>query len=158
MADLKQSPICAGPTRPTGNDGWYGNDDVAICCSPSCWRSLARGVREAVITLNANFDSGSLCLVASSACDDGVGGGASSVSGNTVTLVGRDNFNNSEWKWIYFQANGVNNQQVKFQIGDDFDTGGASLNNHRMVYSYDQVNWIFFDNNARNSRKSVHVQ
>ena len=68
-----------------------------------------------------------------------------------MTLVGRDNFNNNEWKWIYFQASGVNNQLVNFQIGDDFDTGGASLNNHRMVYSYDQVNWNFFDNNARNS-------
>ena len=79
---------------------------------------------------------------------------ASSVSGNTVTLIGRDNFNNGEWKWIYFQANGVNGQQVTFDIGDDFDTGGNSLNNHRMVYSYDQTNWTFFDNNAHSSAQS----
>ena len=36
-----------------------------------------------------------------------------------------------------------------FQTGDDFDTGGGSLNNHRMMYSYDQTNWLFFDNNNR---------
>ena len=106
----------------------------------------------AAITLNANFDSGSLCLVPSGACDDT--GTASSVSGNTVTLVGRDNFNNGEWKWIYFQASGVNAQQVTFQIGDDFATGGSSLNNHRFVYSYDQTNWSFFDNNARSAAQS----
>src|SRR5262245_31032918 len=68
----------------------------------------------AAITLDANFDSGSLCLVPSAACDDT--GVASSVSGNTVTLVGRDNFNNGSWKWIYFRANGVNNQLVNFEI------------------------------------------
>jgi hypothetical protein len=112
------------------------------------WTPTAR----AVTTLNANFDSASLCLVASSACDDA--GVASTVSGNTVTLVGRDNFNNNEWKWIYFQASGVNGQTVTFNIGDDFDTGGASLNNHRMVYSYDQTNWSFFDNNARIAAQS----
>jgi hypothetical protein len=122
---------------------------LAILATFACAR-----VSQAVITLNANFDSGSLCLVVSSACDDGLGGSASSVSGNMVTLVGRDNFNNNEWKWLYFRANGVLNQQVNFQIGDDFDTGGASLNNHRMVYSYDQVNWNFFDNNARNSSQA----
>ena len=106
----------------------------------------------AVITLNGNFDSGSICLVASAACDDS--GVASSVSGNTVTLTGRDNFNNGEWKWLYFQANGVNGQQVTFNIGDDFDTGASSLNNQRMVYSYDQTNWSFFDNNSHISAQS----
>ena len=101
----------------------------------------------AVITLNANFDSGGLCLTPSNACDDN--GEASTVSGNMVTLTGRDNFNPGTWKWIYFQANGVNGQQVAFDIGDDFATGGSSLNNHQMMYSYDQTNWQFFDNNER---------
>ena len=99
------------------------------------------------ITLDAEFDSGSLCLVASSACDDA--GVASSVSGNTVALVGRDSFNNDQWKWMYFRATGVGGQQVVFEIGDDFATGGSSLNNHRMVYSYDAVSWAFFDENFR---------
>ena len=99
----------------------------------------------------------SLCLVASSACDDS--GVASSVSGNTVTLIGRDNFNNSEWKWIYFQADGVNGQQVTFKIGDDFNTGGSSLNNHRMVYSYDQKNWsLFRQQRPHLGSEQIHVQ
>jgi hypothetical protein len=120
---------------------------VVICAAMAAAPSSAFGV----ITLDASFDSASLCLVASSACDDGTAGGASTISGNTVTLVGRDNFNNNSWKWLYFRADGVNGQQVTFNIGDDFATGGSSLNNHQMMYSYDQVNWQFFDNNDRDS-------
>ena len=101
------------------------------------------------ITLDANFDSGSLCLIASDACDDN--GVASSVSGNIVTLIGRDNFNAGDWKWLYFRASGVAGQAVQFRIGDDFSTGGSNLNNHAMVYSYDQETWRFFDNNQRQS-------
>lgn len=104
------------------------------------------GFAVAAITLEANFDSGSLCVVASAACDDA--GVASSVDGSTVTLVGRDNFNQSQWKWIYFRAAGVNGRLVTFEIGDDFATGGSSLANHRMMYSYDQLSWEFFDENS----------
>ena len=39
---------------------------------------------------------------------------------------------------MYFQANGVNGQQVTFNTGEDFNTGGNSLNNHHMMYSYDR--------------------
>ena len=46
-------------------------------------------------------------------------------------------------------SNGVLEIQVTFEIGDDFATGATSLNDHRMVYSYDQQNWSFFDNNFR---------
>lgn len=99
----------------------------------------------AVITLDANFDSGSACLVGSAACDDT--GVPSSVNGNTVTLTGRDNFSNGEWKWMYFRASGVNGQLVNFEIGNDFDTGGSNLADHEFVYSYDQQTWHFFDNN-----------
>jgi hypothetical protein len=99
----------------------------------------------AAITLSANFDSASLCLVGSSACDDS--GVPSSVSGNSVSLVGRDNFNNNDWKWIYFRAAGVSGQLVNFEIGSDFETGSSNLAGHKFVYSYDQQNWSFFDNN-----------
>jgi hypothetical protein len=101
----------------------------------------------AAITLYADFDSGSLCLAPSAACDDS--GAASSVSGNLVTLIGRDNFNDGQWKWFYFRAAGVSGEQVTFEIGDDFNTGASSLSNHRMVYSYDQEHWQFFDQNFR---------
>lgn len=109
----------------------------------------------AAITLDADFDSGSLCLIASNACDDN--GVPSSVSGSTVTLVGRDNFNPGNWKWVYFRASGVTGQTVQFRIGDDFTTGGSNLNNHSMVYSYDQANWFFFDNNERQASLDRYV-
>lgn len=99
----------------------------------------------AAITLDADFDSGSLCLSVSSACDDA--GVASSVNGNILSLVGRDNFNNNQWKWIYFRASGVGGQSVNFEIGDDFSVGSSSLLGHKFVYSYDQQSWSFFDNN-----------
>lgn len=112
---------------------------ATITAAAACFPCLA------AIMLDAEFDSGSLCLVASSACDDA--GIASSVSGNTVSLVGRDNFNNSQWKWVYFRASGVSGQLVNFEIGDDFSVGNSSLLGHKFVYSYDQQNWSFFDNN-----------
>ncbi len=92
-----------------------------------------------VILLDGDFDSGSLD-------EDNT-----SVSGSFVTLAGRDNHNPGDWKWLYFTADGVNGQQVTFQIGDNFDTGGGSLVGHKMVYSYDQENWSFFENNVRNA-------
>jgi hypothetical protein len=98
-----------------------------------------------VIVLDADFDSGSL--------DEG----NSSVSGNFVSLSGRDNYNTGDWKWLYFSAEGVAGQQVTFQIGDNFNTGGASLIGHKMVYSYDQENWFFFDNNVRNAVQDTYT-
>lgn len=93
----------------------------------------------AQITLDADFDHGSL--------DEA----NSSVAGSFVSLAGRDNHNPGRWKWLYFSADGVNGLTPTFQIDDDFVTGGANLNAHEMVYSYDQENWTFFDNNVRNS-------
>ncbi|MGD9634018.1 MAG: M14-type cytosolic carboxypeptidase [Pirellulales bacterium] len=109
---------------------------IAAVSTPHC---------AAAIALDADFDSGSLCLAPSGACDDA--GVASSVSGNNVSLVGRDNFSNNQWKWIYFRAAGVGGQTVNFEIGDDFDVGSSSLVGHKFVYSYDQEHWTFFDNN-----------
>ena len=89
----------------------------------------------AVITLDADFDHGSL--------DEA----NSSVVGNTVLLAGRDNYNTGTWKWIHFKASGVNGLTPTFDIDNDFASGSSKLNNHEMVYSYDQENWFFFDNN-----------
>ena len=93
----------------------------------------------AQITLDADFDHGSLDEV------------NSSVAGSFVSLSGRDNHNPGSWKWLYFSADGVNGLTPTFQIDDNFVTGGGNLNAHEMVYSYDQQNWSFFDNNARNA-------
>jgi len=109
---------------------------VGLCCASTLWGQ---------ITLDADFDSGSLDEANSFAV------------GNLVTLAGRDNFNPGTWKWLYFSAANVNGQQVTFQIDDDFATGGSNLNQHEMVYSYDQQNWEFFDNNVRNSGAGTYT-
>jgi hypothetical protein len=97
------------------------------------------------VTFDANFDSGSLLSA------------NSSTSGNTVTvnLAGRDNFNPGLWKWLYFKGSGVAGQQVIFNIDDDFATGGSDLVGHKMVYSYDNQNWSFFDVNFRTSPQNL---
>lgn len=89
----------------------------------------------AAITLDADFDHGSL--------DEA----NSSIVGNTVLLAGRDNYNTGAWKWVYFKASGVNGQTPVFDIDNDFASGSSRLDDHQMVYSYDQQNWFFFDNN-----------
>ena len=98
----------------------------------------------AQITLNGDFDHGSL--------DES----NSSVLGNNIQLAGRDNFNPGDWKWLYFSASGVNGQTPFFEIDDDFATGGSNLNSHEMVYSYNQEDWFFFDNNARNAGDDLY--
>ncbi|MGI9429892.1 MAG: M14-type cytosolic carboxypeptidase [Bythopirellula sp.] len=98
---------------------------------------------QAQITLDFDFDHGSLDAA------------NSSVNGSMVQLAGRDNFNSGDWKWLYFSADNVNGMTPTFQIDDDFATGGSNLNNHEMVYSYDQQTWQFFDNNNRSSGQNT---
>ena len=93
----------------------------------------------ASIVLDADFDHGSLDEANSLASD------------TLVTLTGRDNYNPGLWKWLYFSATGVAGLQPTFRIDDDFATGGSDLNAHEMVYSYNQQDWLFFDNNVRQS-------
>lgn len=108
-----------------------------------CWLCLlaliACGQVRGQIVLDADFDHGGLDEANSMASD------------SFVTLAGRDNFNPGDWKWLYFSADNVNGLTPVFQIDDDFAGGGANLNNHAMVYSYDQQTWQFFDNNDRNA-------
>lgn len=95
---------------------------------------------DAVVTLNANFDHASLKSYT-------VSGAAATP---TVSLVGRDNyFGSGSWRWMFFNAAGVQSVRPTFSISDNFAGGASALNNHAMVYSYDGQNWNFFDNNAR---------
>ncbi|MEO1497837.1 MAG: M14 family zinc carboxypeptidase [Planctomycetota bacterium] len=103
------------------------------------------GTVSAQITLNGDFDHGSLDEANSFA------------SGSFVQLAGRDNFNPGSWKWLYFSADNVNGLTPVFQIDDDFVTGGSNLNAHDMVYSYDQDEWFFFDNNTRNASADTYT-
>src|SRR5690606_9731021 len=88
------------------------------------------------LTLTAGFDHGSLA----------------SWSGDLsmINLVGRDNYYGSgKWRWVYFKASGVQGAQPTFSISRNFagdsTPGLHELEEHEMVYSYDQVNWSFFD-------------
>jgi hypothetical protein len=94
----------------------------------------------AVVTLDASFDHASLKSYS-------VSGAAATP---TVNLVGRDNyFGGGSWRWMNFNAAGVQNVRPTFSISDNFAGGASALNNHAMVYSYDGTTWNFFDNNAR---------
>jgi hypothetical protein len=121
-------------------NGW-----LAVCASAILSAGWCGDPATAAITLDADFDSGSLDEV------------QSSVAGNVVTLAGRDNFNPGQWKWLYFSASGVAGQQVTFRIDDDFATGGGNLVGHKMVYSYDRENWAFFDNNVRLAEQDLFM-
>ena len=90
----------------------------------------------AILNLTANFDHGSL----------------QSWSGdlNNIQLVGRDNYyGGGEWRWMYFQASDVQGAQPEFSINQAFAGGNSVLTLHKMVYSYDNENWMFFDNGQR---------
>lgn len=110
----------------------------------ACW-TPGGGDANAQIVLDADFDHGSL---------DEAG---SLVVGNLVQLAGRDNFNPGDWKWLYVSADGVLGQTPTFVIDDNFATGGANLNSHEMVYSYDQDEWFFFENNNRNASADTYT-
>lgn len=107
------------------------------------WVAVAASAA-AQVTLHADFDHGSLDLA------------QVTVAGNLVSLAGRDNFNPGAWKWLYFSADGVANRSLVFEIGDNFATGGSDLNDHEMVYSYDQQTWHYFDNNARSASQDLY--
>lgn len=118
----------------------------AVLCGACCCIALLNGgAAWGQITLDADFDHGSLDEANSSAV------------GSFVTLAGRDNFNPGDWKWLYFSADNVNGLQPTFQIDDNFASGDSNLNDHQMVYSYDQQTWHFFDNNARNASQDTYT-
>jgi hypothetical protein len=92
----------------------------------------------AQLALDANFDHGSL----------------QSWNGNltNINLVGRMNYFTSGWRWMYFKATGVLGAMPTFTITQNFagdsTPGPHELRDHEFVYSYDNQNWNFFDNNA----------
>lgn len=88
----------------------------------------------AQISLDADFDHGSLLSWTS--------------QGDTINLVGRDNFyGGGRWRWVYFRADDIAQQQPTFEISTNFAGGESRLVGHEMVYSYDNENWHFFENN-----------
>ncbi len=109
---------------------------AGICMFVVALISLSAGPAQAVITLDANFDHGSLETY--------------STSGSTVNLVGRDNYYGSnQWRWVYFKASGVNGLSPNFRISaNDFAGGFNAINDHNFRYSLDNENWVPFDNHG----------
>lgn len=69
---------------------------------------------------------------------------------NNIQLQGRTNYLTSNgWRWMYFETQGVQGAKPVFSINQVFAGGNQALNSHKMVYSYDNENWHFFDNNQR---------
>lgn len=93
----------------------------------------AAGTAFANIQLNQDFDNGSLKI---SECV---------VEGDVVRLAGRDNYNPGRWKWIHFEASGVQDRRLRFELGDNFAAGTGRLSELQFVYSYDREEWFFFD-------------
>ncbi len=89
------------------------------------------------LSFDANFDGGSLK--------------AASVEGDLVRLTGRDNFRpgTDTWKWLYFRIDDAQDRRLQFVISDKFQSGSHRLDRWRMLYSYDNQEWEFFDHNAR---------
>jgi hypothetical protein len=104
---------------------------LAVILACSTWNPAF-----AILNLTGNFDHGSL----------------ESWSGdlNNIDLVGRENHpTTAGWRWLYFQASDVQGAQPVFTIDQAFAGGNSVLTNHKMVYSYDNENWTFFDNGQR---------
>ncbi len=122
------------------------NKFVQCACVLCLYANLSTA--QAVVTLDGNIDSGSLKSY--------------TVVGNTVSIVGRDTFagggfdlGEGHWRWLYFKASGVQNQNLTFAVHGEFAGDGSccddtsietdhELYDHEMVYSYDGENWQFF--------------
>lgn len=116
---------------------------LLLPCALAWLASALLGVASAQITLDADFDSGSLDLA------------NTTFNPNLFQLAGRDNFNPGDWKWLYFSASGVEGLKPFFRIDDNFASGDSNLDDHQMVYSYDKQTWHFFDNNYRDALQNT---
>ncbi|QEG37329.1 M14 family zinc carboxypeptidase [Bythopirellula goksoeyrii] len=125
-----------------------------LCSLPNWLFAIVCGVlisnlpAQAVITLDGNFDSGSL--------------ESYTINGNTVNITGRDSYaggafrlGDGHWRWLHFKASGVLNQNPTFAVHGEFGGDGSccddtsietdhELYDHEMVYSYDGENWQYF--------------
>jgi Zinc carboxypeptidase len=90
------------------------------------------------ISISQDFDSGSV----------DVGGSYAYLKG--YKIAGRKTWTDpnyaNDYRWVYFKASEVEGLQASFY----FDGPGflGNLSSHSFVYSYDQTNWNYFDNNG----------
>lgn len=67
----------------------------------------------------------------------------------TIELVGEHTWTArpNSYRWVHFRAEGLLDQQPEFQIGSLGSQFLGDITEHRFVWSYDNLNWSFFDNN-----------
>ncbi len=120
---------------------------ICRACVVAVATLLPAALAGAAWTFSQDFDSGSLNVA------------ATAVSGGLVTLEPR-RFASPEWAgdhwWMYFQASGVNGATPTFRVPvmemfQPFQSG------HRFVYSYDRVNWSFFDSGEYGYNQQYYV-
>lgn len=145
--NVSQSPSPQVISNIGRGEGWRTGSKLVHLFVCTC---LAVGATptSAAITLNSSIDSAALKSY--------------SVAGNTIHLVGRDSYagggfdlGDGHWRWLYFKAFGVLNQNLTFAVHGEFAGDGSccddtsietdhELYDHEMVYSYDGENWQFF--------------
>ena len=76
-----------------------------------------------------------------------------SLNGTTYQLEGDPTWTQepNSFRWVYFRAEGMTGVEPTFRIGSPQNSFFGDLRDHRFVWSYDQENWSFFDQNAGGS-------
>jgi hypothetical protein len=69
---------------------------------------------------------------------------ATTITDSLITLGPRQDIYVS--RWIHCRATGMLGLNPEFRISNAHPAGSSLGSAHRYVYSYDQVNWFFFDN------------
>ena len=72
------------------------------------------------------------------------------IAGDTVRLVGAETWTEvpNGFRWVHFRIDGMLERQPEFRIGSMSNRFFDDLRGHRFVWSHDQENWNFFDNNS----------
>ncbi len=98
---------------------------------------LAAGPAAGEIILDWDFDHGAL--------EDA----GTTITEAQITLGPRTDIYLS--RWIYVRASGMLGLDPEFRISNDHAAGYSLSSSHRYVYSYDQQEWLFFDNGENSS-------
>ena len=78
-----------------------------------------------------------------------------SVGDNTIRLVGQATWSEfpNDYRWVHFRGIGFEGEQPTFEIGSASNSFLGDLSGHRFVFSYDNLDWQFFDNNSLNGHR-----
>ncbi len=112
----------------------------ALICGPSGLSAQSAG---ADIVLSEDIDGGCLDVAHTTITN-------ATSNTPTINLGPRRDWPGSptEWAWLMFRMDGVQGKTPQFQITTNY---AAIESQHRLVYSYDDSNWTFFNNGSISS-------